>query len=107
VVVHSAPDARFERQGTDLWRSETVPLIDAVLGTTLEILTLDGPATVTVPPGTQPKTVLCLRGKGLAAFRQQRRGDLYLRLRVHTPERLSAAERTLYERLRTVGRQAT
>ena len=107
MVVHSAPEARFERQGTDLWRSETVPLIDAVLGTTLEIPTLDGPATVTVPPGTQPETVLRLRGIGLPAFRQQRRGDLYLRLRVHVPEQLSAAERTLYERLRTVEQQGT
>jgi molecular chaperone DnaJ len=102
VVVHSTPDARFERQDADLWRSETVPLVDAVLGTTLEIPTLDGPATVTVPPGTQPETVLRLRGKGLPEYGRKTRGSLYLRLRVHVPERLSAEERTLYERLRTV-----
>ena len=101
VVVHSAPDARFERQGADLWRSETIALVDAVLGTTLEIPTLDGPATVTVPPGTQPETVLRLQGKGLPEYGQPRRGSLHLHLRVHVPERLSAEERTLYERLRT------
>lgn len=105
VVVHSAPSAGFERQGADLWRSETIPLVDAVLGTSLEIATLDGPATVTVPPGTQPDTVLRLSGKGLPLYGQQRRGSLYLRLRVHVPEWLSAAERTLYERLRTVRQQ--
>jgi molecular chaperone DnaJ len=78
--------------------------VDAVLGTTLEIPTLDGPATVTIPPGTQPETVLRLRGKGLPEYGQKTRGSLYLRLRVHVPERLSAEERTLYERIR-VGRQ--
>jgi molecular chaperone DnaJ len=105
VVVHSAPDARFERQGADLWRSETVPLVDAVLGTTLEIPTLDAHVTVTVPPGTQPETVLRLHGKGLPAYGQSRRGSLYLRLRVHVPERLSAEERQLYERLRMIRQQ--
>ena len=102
-VVRSAPDARFERQGTDLWHLETIPLVDAVLGTSLAVPTLDGHATVTIPPGTQPDTVLRLHDKGLPEYGQSRRGSLYLRLRVHVPERLSAAERQLYERLRAVG----
>lgn len=105
VVVHTAPDARFERQGADLWRLETIPVVDAVLGTTLDVPTLDGHATVTIPPGTQPETVLRLHDKGLPEYGQSRRGSLYLRLHVHVPERLSAAERTLYERLRSAGQQ--
>jgi molecular chaperone DnaJ len=102
VVVHSAPDVRFERHGADLWHSETVPLVDAVLGTSLDVPTLDGTVTVTIPPGTQPGTVLRLHGKGLPAYGQSSRGSLYLRLRVSVPEQLSAEERQLYERLRTV-----
>lgn len=105
VVLHSAPDARFERQGADLWHLEIIPVVDAVLGTTLDVPTLDGHATVTIPPGTQPDTVLRLQGKGLPEYDQSRRGSLYLRLRVHVPERLSAEERKLYERLRTVGQK--
>lgn len=105
VVVHSRPDARFERQGADLWRAETVSIVDATLGTTLQVPTLDGPATVTIPPGTQPDTMLRLRGKGLPEFGAEgRRGDLYLRVRVHVPERLAAEERQLYERLRRLSR---
>jgi molecular chaperone DnaJ len=102
VVVRSAPDHRFERRGADLWRDETVPAVEAILGTTLEVPTLGAPTTVAVPPGTQPDTVLRLRGKGLPEFGGGRRGDLYLRLRVHIPEQLSAAERKLYEQLRTL-----
>lgn len=72
-----------------------------MLGTAFKVPTLDGdPVTVTVPPGTQPDTVLRLRGKGLPEFGSSRRGDLFVRLKVHIPEQLSADERKLYERLR-------
>ncbi len=99
----TARDPRFEREGADLWRTETIPIADAVLGTRLEVPTLDGAATVTVPPGTRPDTGLRLKGKGLPRFGERRRGDFYLRLRVRVPERLGPEERRLWERLRALG----
>jgi molecular chaperone DnaJ len=101
VVVRSAPDPRFVRDGPDLWYTETISVTDAVLGTELNIPTLDGGATVAIPPGTQPDAVLRLRGKGLPEFGGKGRGDLYLRLRIYIPEHLTAEERELYTRLRT------
>jgi molecular chaperone DnaJ len=106
VVVRSRPDARFERMGADLLRQETIALTDAVLGTRLEVPTLDGSASVTVPPGTQPQAVLRLKKKGLPAFGGGPRGDLYLRIGVQVPERLTPPERALYEQLRALGRQS-
>ncbi len=100
VVVRSARDPRFERHGADLWRSQRVELVDAVLGTSLEVPTLDGEVSVKIPPGTQPDSVLRLSGKGLPEFGGERRGDLFLRVRVHVPEELSAHERRLFHRLR-------
>ena len=100
VVVYSAPDPRFQRDGIDLWRVEDVPLTDAVLGVQRQVPTLEGHVTVTVPPGTQPDSVLRLREKGLPRFGGGRRGDLLLRIRVVVPEKLTAEERRLYERLR-------
>jgi molecular chaperone DnaJ len=105
VVVRSAADARFERDGADLWRTESVGIADAVLGTRLDVPTLDGRATVTIPPGAQPETVLRLRGKGLPRFGHKRRGDLLLRVRVHVPERVGAEERRLWEQLRDLARR--
>jgi molecular chaperone DnaJ len=102
VIVRSAPDARFERAGADLWRIETIAIADAVLGVTRDVPTLDGDVEVTIRPGTQPDSVLRLAGKGLPEFGGRGCGDLYLRLRVRVPERLSAAERELYERLRAL-----
>jgi len=100
VIVASAPDARFARSGADLWRSETLGVADAVLGTTLKVPTLDGAVEVTVPAGTQPGEVLRLRGKGLPVFGARGHGDLNLRIEVKIPERLTAEERALYEKLR-------
>lgn len=100
VVVQTLPDARFERAGADLWRLQELRLTDAVLGAELGVPTLDGNSRVTVPPGTQPDTVLRLRGKGLPHFGGGQRGDLLLRLRVVVPEQLSVSERRLYEQLR-------
>ena len=100
VVVRTAPDSRFERDGADLWRTESLSIPDAVLGTTLTVPTLNAPVEVRVAPGTQPGAVLRVRGKGLPHFGVKRRGDLYLRLQVEVPQRLTAAERALYERLR-------
>jgi molecular chaperone DnaJ len=105
VVVRTAPDPRFERAGADLARADAVSVADAVLGTTLDVPTLEGMTTVTVPPGTQPGAVLRLRGKGLPVFGGRRRGDLYLRLRITVPESLTAEERQLWERLRTFRRK--
>lgn len=103
VIVRNAPDPRFDRVNAELWRTETVGVADAVLGTTLMVPTLDGaPVAVTVAPGTQPETVLRLRGKGLPEFGRHRRGDLFVRLKVRVPERPSAEERKLYERLRAL-----
>jgi molecular chaperone DnaJ len=102
VVVRTAPDARFERQGADLWRLHEIDVADAVLGAEIDVPTLEGPTKVKVPPGTQPDSQLRLRGKGLPRFGARGRGDLYLRLAVRLPERVSAQERGLWERLRAL-----
>ncbi|MBI1734317.1 MAG: DnaJ domain-containing protein [Candidatus Rokubacteria bacterium] len=100
VVVRTTPDARWHRDDVDLWRTETIGVADAVLGTRIDVPTLDGHRRLTIPPGIQPGTVLRLRGQGLPAFGGGRRGDLHVRVDVHVPERPSAEARTLWERLR-------
>jgi molecular chaperone DnaJ len=106
VLIASAPDARFERRGADLWRTETLTVTDAVLGTTRKVPTLDGPVEVTVPAGTQPDEVLRLRGKGLPVFGARGRGDLNLRIAVQIPQQLGTDELALYEKLRALARGA-
>lgn len=102
VVVRSAGDSRFARDGADLWHEATVSVANAALGTELEIPALHGSVAVTVPPGTQPDAVLRLRGKGLPEFGGVGHGDLLLRLRVRVPSDLSDEARALYTRLRAL-----
>ncbi len=103
VIVRSEADPRFERHGVDLWSRLRIELVDAVLGTKVNAPTLDGDVEVDVPAGTQPDSVLRLRGKGLPHFGYDKRGDLYIRIDVHVPEKLSRHERQLYEELREGG----
>ncbi len=62
VAVYTKQDARFQRTGADLWRSETIDVADAVLGTTVKVPTLGSRVKVNIPAGTQPDEVLRLRG---------------------------------------------
>lgn len=103
VVVRSKTDPRFERDGADLFRQVSIPLTDAVLGATLQVPTLNGSSSVTIPPGTQPGAMLRLKGLGLPEFGGGRNGQMYLRVDVQIPEKLSREERELYERLRAIG----
>lgn len=100
VIVHSAPDPRFERLRADLWRSETISIADAVLGTQFEVPTLENSITVKVPAGTQHNEVLRVREKGLPHFSSDQRGDLKIRIQIMIPQKLSSEERRLYEELR-------
>jgi molecular chaperone DnaJ len=100
VLVASLPDARFQRRGADLWRAQQLDVADAVLGTKVQIATLDGNVEVKIPPGIQPDEVVRLRGKGLPRFHGSGSGDLNLRIQIHIPEKLSSEQRRLYEQLR-------
>ena len=102
VVIRTLPDTRFERRGADLWHEAAISAVDAALGTTLDVPTLDGHASIKVIPGTQPGSVLRLRNKGLPRFDGGGRGGLYVTLHVTVPESLSSEERKLYERLRAL-----
>jgi molecular chaperone DnaJ len=100
VVVRSADDTRFQRRGVDLWHSEIIPIEDAVLGSTIDIPTLDDPVRVSIPPGTQTGEILRLTGKGLPSYGGARQGDLMLVVEVAVPQEISDEERQLFERLR-------
>jgi molecular chaperone DnaJ len=102
VIVRTAADPRFERHDADLWRREEITIAEAVLGTERTIPSLDGSVELKVPAGTQPGLVLRLAGKGLPRFGGGRQGDLYVRVDVRVPERLSEKERKLYEELRAL-----
>jgi molecular chaperone DnaJ len=106
VIVRTSPDPRFQRNGADLWHVATVGLADAVLGARVEVPTLEGRASVEIPPGTKSDAVLRLKGKGLPEFGGRRRGDLYVRVRLDVPLRVTPQARELWQRIRALERAA-
>lgn len=95
VVVEVQPHPHFARDGADLHVEEEVSAFHAALGTSLEVKTLDGTETVTVPAGSQPGETLVVRGKGLPRLRSGGNGDLVVHLRVAVPKKLSKRQREL------------
>jgi molecular chaperone DnaJ len=99
VLVKVRPDERFVREGDDLITALDVSAPLAAVGASLQVPTLDGPAPIEIPPGTQPGEVLTVRGQGMPALRRHRRGDLRVVVNVVVPRRLSAEQRELFEQL--------
>lgn len=96
--------ARFQREHTSLIIEQQISVWDAVLGTTLTILTLDNKTlNITLPAGTQPDTVLSCRGEGLPNMRNRQRGNLLLKIKVHVPQNLSEDQRTQIQQLKQQG----
>ena len=102
IAVYTLPDSRFERRNSDLWHSASIPIEDAVLGCKFSMATLEGASIVAIPPGTQPKTLLRLRGKGLPTFASRQKGDIFVRVEVQIPEQLTSEEKEMFERLRAL-----
>jgi molecular chaperone DnaJ len=100
VLVRVREDERFIRDGSDLITAVDVTAPDAALGTTVRVPTLDGEREIGLPPGTQPGTVVTLRGKGMPTLGRGRRGDQQVVLNVVTPRNLSARQRELLDELR-------
>jgi molecular chaperone DnaJ len=99
VLVRVRPDERFVREGDDLITALDVAAPLAALGTTLDVPTLDGSASLQVPAGTQPGEVLTVRALGMPSLRSGRRGDLRVVVNVVIPRRLSAEQRELLGQL--------
>ena len=100
VLVRIAADERFLRDGSDLVSVVDVSAPDAALGTRVAVSTLDGEEEIEVPAGTQPGTVVVLRGRGMPTLGRGRRGDQRVVLNVVTPGHLSKRQRELLEELR-------
>lgn len=101
LVVTVRPHARFERKGDDLYVEVEVPLTEAVLGGETRVPTPKGSRlALRIPPETQNGRQFRLSGQGMPRLaRPAERGDLYARVKVVLPAKLSDEERGLFERL--------
>lgn len=93
VIFDVTSDKRFQREGSDVITNEEISFPQAALGMQLEVQTVDGPVTIKIPPGTQPDTLIRLRGKGIQRLRSTSKGDHYVRIKVVVPKTLTKHQR--------------
>ncbi len=104
LVIAVKPDKRFKREGDDIVVVKDVPFSMAALGGVLDVETIDEETVkIRVQPGTQPGTLIRLRGKGVPHVRGAGRGDQYVKIQLKVPTHLSKKQRELLEELKESG----
>lgn len=99
VLLHVKPHPLFQRHENDILLELPINMVQAALGTEIEVPTLDDKARLTIPAGTQYGAVFRLRGKGVPILRSNRRGDQLVTVRVVVPDRLDDKQRKLLAEL--------
>ncbi|MEE8472571.1 MAG: DnaJ C-terminal domain-containing protein [Dehalococcoidia bacterium] len=99
LVVSLRPHKTFERRQNDLHVEVSVPLTVAMLGGEAEVPTLAGKVALKIPAETQNGKVFRLGGRGMPQLGGSSRGDLFARVRVVLPHKLTAREKELFEEL--------
>ncbi|KAL5230390.1 hypothetical protein ABZP36_029166 [Zizania latifolia] len=108
VFIDVLSDPVLKRDGTNILCTCKVSYIDAILGTTVKVPTVDGMVDLKIPSGTQPGTTLVMSKKGVPLLgKSNARGDHLVRVQVEIPKRLSNDERKLIEELANLNKAQT
>lgn len=99
LYIDVLPHDTFKRDGNDVYINVPITISQAILGADIEVTTLDDPLKVRVKPGTQPNTLIRLRGKGIHDVNGFGYGDLYLRLTIDIPTKITSRQKELLKEL--------
>ena len=103
VYLTVETDTEFQREGNDIKSNISISYIQAILGCTIKVNTVDGQEDLTIPAGTQPNTVLILENKGVPKLGNPvSRGDHRITVKISIPARVTGEERDLLEKIAKV-----
>jgi molecular chaperone DnaJ len=100
IEIRVKPHKKFTREGYLILSTETISMIDAALGTEIDVETVDGKKTLKIPAGTQPGTDFRLRGLGVPHVRGSGRGDHIVQVKVEVPKKLSKSQKEALEKFK-------
>ncbi len=103
VVIDEEEHPDLIREGNDLIYNLFISIPDAVMGTHVEVPTVDNNVKIKIEPGTQPGKILRLRGKGLPEVNGYGRGDLLVNVNVWIPKSVSKEEMKIFEKFKESG----
>ncbi len=101
--VRVLPHAYFTRRGPDIYVDIPISVVEATLGAKIDVPSLEGRTTVTLPPGTPSGAKLRLAGRGAPKPKSKECGDQFVVIKIVPPKSLTDAERELFERLSGLG----
>jgi molecular chaperone DnaJ len=97
VRVRVEPHKLYRRDGIDLYCDARISMVDATLGTEINVKTLEQTKKLKIESGTQPNSILKLKSQGLPSQNSNRRGDLFIRVVVEIPKKLSKQQKSLLD----------
>jgi molecular chaperone DnaJ len=103
VYLGIAQHHMFNRDGMDTYVDIPVSFPQAALGAALTVPTLEGDLSMTLPPGTQPGTVLRMKGRGMPSVRGTQRGDHHVTVHVMVPTKMNKRQRDMLEEYAKAG----
>lgn len=104
ITIEVTPHPQFKRDGYDVFLAQEIPLSLAVLGGEIAIPTLkEDTLKLKIRPGTQSHSLIRLRGEGVPHLQGRGHGDLYVRIVIKVPEKLSREQKKLMEELESAG----
>ncbi len=101
ILIEEIPHDTLQREGNNVVYDLHISFIDATLGASVEVPTIDGKAKIKIEPGTQGGKILRLKGKGVPEVNSYHRGDQLVYVNIWTPKALSRDERDLLEKLQS------
>ncbi|MBQ9238018.1 MAG: molecular chaperone DnaJ [Treponema sp.] len=105
VVLHVQPHAYFERDAHDLYCAVPITISQAALGADITVTALDGKRIdLKIPAGTENGKMLRIKGEGVPVTNSSRKGDLYVKIMVQVPQRLTAEQREVLKRYMEIER---
>jgi len=100
IMIEEQEDKELKRDGNNLIYDLHINFVDAAVGTSVEVPSINGKLRIKIEPGTQSGKILRLRGKGIRDVNGYGNGDQLVYVNVWTPKRLSSEEKAILEQLR-------
>lgn len=97
VRVRVEPHKLYRRDGIDLYCDARISMVDATLGTEINVKTLENTEKLKIESGTQPNSILKIKSQGLPSQNSNRRGDLFVRVVVEIPKKISKQQKSLLD----------
>ncbi len=97
VVINVRRSPKFFREGPNIVTEQDLDAVAAIIGTVVDVETIDGVVKLKVPAGTQPNTLIRIKGKGVTRLNNGGRGDHFVKVKITVPNKLNSRQKELLQ----------